>query len=80
MHGSCRSCSRVNFCRIAKKEAKRLEKAAKLATKVKKEAVSVVATVTGEKKKPQKEKEKVEDEEPFVNTTAKGEKKGMPLF
>ncbi|TFK37032.1 tRNA synthetases class I-domain-containing protein [Crucibulum laeve] len=54
----------------AKKEAKRLEKEAKLAAKAAK------ATVTGEKK-VKVEKEKKEEEPAFVNTTPKGEKKDL---
>jgi valyl-tRNA synthetase len=55
----------------AKKEAKRLEKEAKLAAKAAKAVASIPA---GEKKA----KEKVAKEEvaPFVNTTPKGQKKG----
>lgn len=53
----------------AKKEEKRLEKAAKFAAK----NVKTVAT-PGDKKV--KEKEKKDVEPPFVNTTPKGEKKG----
>lgn len=55
----------------AKREAKRLEKEAKLAAK----AVKGPAAPAGEKK-AKIEKEKKEEEAPFVNTTPKGEKKG----
>ena len=58
----------------AKKEAKRLEKEAKLAAKQLKQPVS---TPAGEKK-AKAEKEKT-DEPAFVNTTPKGDKKGDPL-
>ncbi|KAJ7846289.1 tRNA synthetases class I-domain-containing protein [Mycena leptocephala] len=54
----------------AKKEEKRLEKAAKLAAKNAKTVAS-----TGDKKV--KEKEKKEEEAPFVNTTPPGEKKDL---
>jgi valyl-tRNA synthetase len=57
---------------IAKKEAKRLEKEAKLAAKALK---TTTVTSTGEKK-AKVEKEKKEDEAPFVDNTPKGEKKG----
>ncbi|PCH34745.1 hypothetical protein WOLCODRAFT_79194 [Wolfiporia cocos MD-104 SS10] len=57
----------------AKKEAKRLEKEAKLAAKVAKVAA---ATPAGEKK-VRAEKEKKEEEAPFVNTTPKGDKKDL---
>lgn len=56
----------------AKKEAKRLEKEAKLAAKHVKQAAN---TPAGEKK-AKAEKEKKEQEPAFVNTTPKGEKKG----
>lgn len=62
----------------AKKEAKRLEKEAKYAAK----AAKVTAAPANEKKakvEKVKEKEKVEEEAPFVNTTPKGEKKGTPM-
>jgi valyl-tRNA synthetase len=54
----------------AKKEAKRLEKEAKLAAKTAK----VAAAPTGEKKAKAEKAKK--EEEVFVNTTPKGEKKG----
>jgi hypothetical protein len=57
--------------RTAKKEAKRLEKEAKLAAKA---AKAAPATPAGEKKA--KEKASKSEEVPFVNTTPKGEKKG----
>ncbi|KDQ24550.1 hypothetical protein PLEOSDRAFT_1094347 [Pleurotus ostreatus PC15] len=56
----------------AKKEAKRLEKEAKLAAKVSKSAVA-----PGSEKKAKAEKEKKVEEAPFVNTTPKGEKKDL---
>lgn len=62
----------------AKKEAKRLEKEAKYAAK----AAKVTAAPANEKKakvEKVKEKEKVEEEAPFVNTTPKGEKKDLSL-
>lgn len=55
----------------AKKEAKRLEKEAKLAAKA---AKAVATTPAGEKKA--KEKAVKEEVAPFVNTTPKGQKKG----
>jgi len=58
----------------AKKEAKRLEKEAKLAAKQLKQ---VASTPAGEKK-AKAEKENKTDEPAFVNTTPKGEKKGLP--
>ncbi|KAI9568346.1 tRNA synthetases class I-domain-containing protein [Boletus coccyginus] len=57
----------------AKKEAKRLEKEAKLAAKQLKQAAS---TPVGEKK-AKAEKESKTDEPAFVNTTPKGEKKDL---
>jgi valyl-tRNA synthetase len=57
----------------AKKEAKRLEKEAKLAAKQVKQATS---TPAGEKK-AKADKEKKTEEPAFVNTTPKGEKKDM---
>ncbi|KAG1759709.1 tRNA synthetases class I-domain-containing protein [Suillus occidentalis] len=57
----------------AKKEAKRLEKEAKLAAKHLKQATS---TPAGEKK-AKADKEKKEQEPAFVNTTPMGEKKDM---
>ncbi|KZT01902.1 uncharacterized protein LAESUDRAFT_763338 [Laetiporus sulphureus 93-53] len=57
----------------AKKEAKRLEKEAKLAAKVAKVAA---ASPAGEKK-AKAEKEKKPEEAPFVNTTPKGAKKDL---
>ena len=59
----------------AKKEAKRLEKEAKLAAKQLKQAASAPAA----EKKAKAEKEKKTEEPPFVNTTPKGEKKGDPF-
>ena len=57
-----------------KKKAKQLEKEARLAAKL--AAAGGAAAASGEKKaKPAKEKKK-DAEEPFVNTTPKGEKKG----
>ncbi|KAF9050760.1 valine-tRNA ligase [Hymenopellis radicata] len=56
----------------AKKEAKRLEKEAKLAAKALKNAVKPES-----EKKVKVEKEKKEEEAPFVNTTPKGEKKDL---
>ncbi|KAL6303664.1 tRNA synthetases class I-domain-containing protein [Sparassis latifolia] len=56
-----------------KKKAKRLEKEAKLAAKVVKLSVQ---TPAGEKK-VKVEKEKKEEEPPFINTTPKGEKKDL---
>ena len=61
----------------AKKEAKRLEALAKKATKLPKQAAE--GLTSGEKKKSEKTAEKTlrkEEDEPFVNTTPKGEKKG----
>lgn len=59
----------------AKKEAKRLEKAAKFAAKsAKTPTPAAAAAPAAEKKKPVKET-KVE-EPPFVNTTPAGQKKG----
>ncbi|KAI0338116.1 hypothetical protein BDW22DRAFT_1338444 [Trametopsis cervina] len=57
----------------AKKEAKRLEKEAKLAAK----ATKVVASTPAGEKKVKAEKKKEEEEAPFVNTTPKGEKKDL---
>lgn len=54
-----------------KKEAKRLEKEAKLAAK------AVKAAVAAPSEKKEKEKKKKEEDAPFVNTTPKGEKKDM---
>ena len=56
---------------LAKKEAKRLEKEAKLAAKA---AKAVATTPAGEKKV--KEKAAKDQVVPFVNTTPKGHKKG----
>ncbi|KAF9523002.1 tRNA synthetases class I-domain-containing protein [Crepidotus variabilis] len=59
-----------------KKEAKRLEKEAKLAAKVAKAPAAGSASASG--KVTKEKKEKVKDvEEAFVNTTPKGEKKDM---
>ena len=55
----------------AKKEAKRLEKEIKLATKIPK------ATATKEKEKKEKDKDV---ETAFINTTPKGDKKGGCLL
>jgi hypothetical protein len=63
--------SNVSFD-LAKKEAKRLEKEAKLAAK----AANVTAVTRAGEKKVKAEKEKKEEEISFVNTTPKGEKKG----
>ncbi|KAI0051297.1 hypothetical protein FA95DRAFT_1554638 [Auriscalpium vulgare] len=57
----------------AKKEAKRLEKEAKLAAK----AAKVTSSTPAGEKKAKAEKEKKEEEAPFVNTTPKGEKKDL---
>ncbi|CAA7269360.1 unnamed protein product [Cyclocybe aegerita] len=58
----------------AKKEAKRLEKEAKLAAK----AAKNPATPASDKKPKAEKKEKEKDvEEPFVNTTPKGDKKDL---
>jgi valyl-tRNA synthetase len=56
----------------AKKEAKRLEKEAKLAAK----AGKVTANTTAGDRKAKAEKEKKQAEDAFVNTTPPGEKKG----
>ena len=58
---------------LAKKEAKRLEKEAKLAAKAAK-ATPATSTPAGEKKV--KEKAAKDGVVPFVNTTPKGQKKG----
>ncbi|KAK2459849.1 hypothetical protein APHAL10511_008170 [Amanita phalloides] len=58
----------------AKKEAKRLEKEAKLAAKVSK---AVPVNNSDSSKKPKVDKDRKEDEAPFVNTTPKGEKKDL---
>ncbi|KDR72774.1 hypothetical protein GALMADRAFT_252030 [Galerina marginata CBS 339.88] len=58
----------------AKKEAKRLEKEAKLAAKV---AKAPAAPSADKKPKADKEKKKDDVEEPFVNTTPKGHKKDL---
>jgi len=59
--------------RIAKREAKRLEKEAKLAAKVAKQS----ATTPKAKNGPVGKKDKLkEEEQEFVNTTLPGEKKG----
>lgn len=55
-----------------KKEAKRLEKEAKFAAKAAKQAPT-----PSNEKKTKLDKEKKENDPPFVNTTPKGEKKGM---
>ncbi|KAL0066865.1 valine--tRNA ligase [Marasmius tenuissimus] len=59
----------------AKKKAKQLEKEAKLAAKAVKNAATGV--VGSGEKKAKAEKEKKEEEAPFVNTTPKGEKKDL---
>ena len=58
-----------------KKLAKKKENEARLALKAAKAAKAAATAPAGEKK-AKKEKEK-EEEAPFVNTTPKGEKKGM---
>jgi len=58
---------------LAKKEAKRLEKEAKLAAK----AAKVPTAAPMGEKKAKVEKEKKEEDAPFVNITPKGEKKGI---
>lgn len=60
---------------LAKKEAKRLEKEAKLAAKAAK-AVATVTTSTPAGEKKAKEKAAKDGVVPFVNTTPKGQKKG----
>jgi len=60
----------------AKKEAKRLEKEAKLAAKAAKVGPTPAAA-SDKKPKAEKEKKEKDVEQPFVNTTPKGEKKGM---
>lgn len=59
----------------AKKLAKIREKQAKLAVKAASKTASGASTPAGEKKVKAEKKKEVE-EEPFVNTTPKGEKKG----
>ena len=59
----------------AKKKAKQLEKEAKLAAKALKNAVTPAAST----KKVKAEKEKKEEEAPFVNDTPPGQKKGALL-
>lgn len=56
----------------AKKEEKRLAKEAKFAAK----AAKVAGTTPAAEKKAKAEKKKEEEEQPFVNTTPKGQKKG----
>jgi hypothetical protein len=68
LHTTYKLIARV-FC-SAKKEAKRLEKEAKVAAKTAK-------VVPAGEKKAKAEKAKKEEEPEFVNTTPKGEKKGM---
>ncbi|KXN91853.1 hypothetical protein AN958_11793 [Leucoagaricus sp. SymC.cos] len=58
----------------AKKEAKRLEKEAKLAAKASKKVATAPKAKDGAAKK-----DKVKEEEEFVNTTPKGEKKGESI-
>ena len=61
----------------AKKEAKRLEKEAKLAAKAAKATVANAIGVGDKKVKDKAQKEKKDEVEvPFVNTTPKGHKKG----
>jgi valyl-tRNA synthetase len=60
---------------LAKKEAKRLEKEAKLAAKTAKAVASATATTPAGEKKV-KEKAAKDEVVPFVNTTPKGQKKG----
>ena len=60
---------------LAKKEAKRLEKEAKLAAKAAK-AVATATTSTPAGEKKVKEKAAKDTVVPFVNTTPKGQKKG----
>jgi hypothetical protein len=60
---------------LAKKEAKRLEKEAKLAAKAAK-AVATATTSTPAGEKKAKEKAAKDGVVPFVNTTPKGQKKG----
>lgn len=60
---------------LAKKEAKRLEKEAKLAAKAAK-AVATATTSTPAGEKKAKEKASKDGVVPFVNTTPKGQKKG----
>jgi uncharacterized membrane protein YebE (DUF533 family) len=64
----------------AKKEAKRLEKEAKLAAKAVKNAASAAVGVVAGEKKAKAEKKKEEEETPFVNATPKGEKKGAHKY
>lgn len=59
----------------AKKEAKRLEKAAKLAAKTAKE----IASGVGDKKAKQEKEKTHEDASTYVNITPKGHKKGMSI-
>jgi hypothetical protein len=63
---------------LAKKEAKRLEKEAKLAAKVAK-AVTTATTSTPAGEKKAKEKAAKDGVVAFVNTTPKGQKKGESL-
>jgi len=62
---------------VAKKEAKRLELAAKKAAKASKAAVTDAVIPEKKKEKEKPEKAKKEEDAPFVNTTPKGHKKGM---
>lgn len=66
---------KLNACCLhsAKKDAKRLAKEAKFAAK---SAAKATTAVAGEAK-AKVAKPKKEEEAPFVNTTPKGEKKGM---
>lgn len=58
-----------------KKEAKRLEKEAKLAAKAAKMTVAAAAP-PGADKKAKDKKDKKDEDLPFVNTTPPGHKKG----
>ena len=59
----------------AKKEAKRLEKEAKLAAKVANQPPSTPSSNGGKKLKVDKDKK--DEDAPYVNTTQKGRKKGL---
>jgi valyl-tRNA synthetase len=73
VHRSCQTTD-CDADDAAKKRAKMLEMEAKKAAKAAKAAAAAPAA----SKKPKAEKEKVE-EEVFVNTTPKGEKKGASI-
>ena len=77
-HFSLYNTGTLNTANIAKKKAKQLEKEAKLAAKAVKNAAT--AAVGSGEKKVKAEKEKKEEEAPFVNTTPKGEKKGAHTY